>query len=335
MLTIINFNYYKVIKSKTFIYRCSSLFAMFSRYYTREQIIEAIRRYICPIPYNGTLDDLLTETGNQKLKPAFQEIVHRKPSHSQVGQSREGILRVSSWNIEEGKNIEDVINTIKSDEYLVNSDVLLLQELPRTINGKDIPELLAERTGFGFIYSPWRITLADNSQVGNMILSRHQISEQSRIELSSGYDWYKASGKAKLGYRMALKGKITKNGNGIWIYCVHLEAYTRPDYRYRQMKEVLEDAVKHHGSPIVIGGDANFGPFEPFMLMRRNGFDDHIRRTWTSTMNDFWFEYLFGFQLDRIYSRGFRRENSKMPKAKVLKDIKYSDHRAITVDLMI
>ncbi len=296
--------------------------------FTQKKIVHirnVVRHYLMPSLPDRNHSALLMEFG---LENAFNEVILHDPDEAAFDASKDNSFRVSSWNIQFGKCIDDIIKSLLDNKELRNSDVITIQELTRNnprSSKRDLLEEIHKATGLGYAYAVNYLELDKGSyegEIGNMILSRHPIKEPGILHLSQGIDIFRSSKKNMIGGRIAVSGTISKNGKKFRVYCVHLEAYTSPKCRAKQFAEIIKDAESYKDKPVIIAGDFNFGPFEQFNNHGPFHFDDPIGKGAQSTLNDF-LGKLMGLKTDRILS------TLRLSQSKIL-DLPYSDHFPIT-----
>jgi len=92
-------------------------------------------------------------------------------------------MRITTWNVRCGKNINAISRAFIRHPNLAESDVILLQEIeshPR--EGKSRAELIAERIGYYCVYAPSRQT-KDRGNHGIAVLSRFPIAHTEVVDL--------------------------------------------------------------------------------------------------------------------------------------------------------
>lgn len=295
--------------------------------YSWKEIQRVLQGHLIPPEYT----DL--ESLERILKEKFKTIEHSPPTES--GQSQNGSLRVSSWNVRYWTRIDDVISVILSE--LNTSDIIALQEVGRLNGNTDVLQKIRKETGFGYVYGTEFIGLNGiPGDIGISILSKHEFLDYDILHLSSGAYQMQDRGNTLLGSNMGVKAEIIIDGNPIVFYSVHLELNTPLRQRYAQMEKLLKNAATHNRGPLIIAGDLNL-TFEgkrsrALKLFRQHGFYDVFGDKGEPTMNDTLVRllgyYLLGGRaiLDRIMSRGLKRPID----SKVHSHIGISDHFPIT-----
>lgn len=220
------------------------------------------------------------------------------------GPAREG-FRVAAWNAERLKFHEASVAMLTR----VDADVIFLTEtdvgMARSGNRHTTSDLAAS-LGMGYVYGVefLELGLGDAREEaecagqtnavgfhGNALLSRTKLADPFLVRLDDGAVWFRDAekGQRRLGWRMAIGGRIDTADGPVLVVSVHLESKTDPADRAAQVTRLLGhvDSLAA-GMPVVIGGDFNTKPLfcddtswfedpsalEPlFALMREAGFD--------------------------------------------------------------
>jgi endonuclease/exonuclease/phosphatase family metal-dependent hydrolase len=214
-------------------------------------------------------------------------------------------LRVVEFNVEM-KPGPDVIDAIEAERALRDADVIILEEVHRSLKlGCSAACMLGKERGFFTVYAPGHAN--GDGDDGVAIVSRAPITSAQVIELPH-YDVHLNGGR-----RVALVATIERDGTPITIYAVHLENRLTVGQRRVQMMPVLKHAERQH-TPVIIAGDLNTSPFTwlahlvPILtttqdnqmenLVRAHGFATPVEDSGPTS------RYL-GMKLDAIYTRGF------------------------------
>lgn len=155
-------------------------------------------------------------------------------------------LRVVTYNIEVGANVEGAIAVLRDRPELRDADVVLLQEM-------DEPGVraVAEALSLGYVYCPSSHHTKDARDIGTAILSPWPFEERWKVPLPH---LARLSGHA----RSAVGARLRIGERSVRVYSLHLA--TIVGLSKRQRREQLE-AVRLHAAasddPVVIGGDFN------------------------------------------------------------------------------
>ncbi len=98
--------------------------------------------------------------------------------HADSSQPFDGSLRVVSWNLHFGENLDDVIATLEKASELQETDLLLLQE----INAEGV-ERISRRLPYNYIYYPTVFSRKRQSEYGIAILSKWPLKDPEKIML--------------------------------------------------------------------------------------------------------------------------------------------------------
>lgn len=182
-------------------------------------------------------------------------------------------VRATAWNIERGKQFENILRALAEAPALRGSDVLLLTELDygmaRTGN-RFVARELAERLGLAFAFAPCYVALNKGSGVesavggentlalhGNALLSRFPLRGAHSVALPNGKD--KMRGKEKrLGSQRAVVADVLHPRGSFRAVSLHLDAHSTQRHRLWQMRVVLDHLESLQPRlPVLIGGDWN------------------------------------------------------------------------------
>jgi endonuclease/exonuclease/phosphatase family metal-dependent hydrolase len=183
-------------------------------------------------------------------------------------------LRVVSWNIERGKQLDYLIDYFKEDTELDKADVVLVIEtdngMGRTKN-KNVAEELAEALKFNYCFSPSYLVLgkgaigetehSDQNTLalhGTAILSKYPIQFAEGIEVPPVKEVFHSSEK-RLGCKKGLVAQIEVNNKTISFGAIHIDLSSTAQDRADQLAAVI-NALPESDIQIV-GGDWNCGTF--------------------------------------------------------------------------
>ena len=281
---------------------------------------QIIQNNLFPNPPSFSFDDLLRENN---IDPVFFSTpVLMNNTNAAFKES----LRVTSWNIEWAKHLEDILNAFDYVRELKETDIFLIQEVPI-----EYIEKLARNYNYAFGINYY--TLKEDKTLGvglgDMILSRYTIRDPKIIRLPMGYDHF--TDNRRIGTPIALKTDIS----GIDIYCTHFEMKTSPEYRKKEMKSLIDSLDTEK---VIIGGDFNVlwnSNERSIQLALDNEFIDPIGLTHKPTVNreDAHYTRLLGLStatLDRILSRNMTVRNHR-----ILSEVAISDHYPVTVEYLL
>jgi endonuclease/exonuclease/phosphatase family metal-dependent hydrolase len=163
---------------------------------------------------------------------------HPEPSTSDT-------LRVVSFNLEFGREIDRAIDLFRREPELRGTDVILLQEMTARSTAK-----IASGLGLAWVYYPATRHPATGQDFGNAILSRWPIEADRKIILP----YRSRVGRTQ---RAAVAATILVRDERIRVYSLHLATWAGngPKSRRHQLEAVLADADSFPRA--IIGGDFN------------------------------------------------------------------------------
>ncbi len=182
-------------------------------------------------------------------------------------------IRVTAWNIERGKQFDNVLRVLGQHALIAESDVLLLTELDygmaRTGN-RFVARELAAKLRLNYAFAPSYIALnkgsgleaeaeGENAQAlhGNALFSRHPLANAHSVALPNGKDKMRVNEK-RLGSQRAVIADVEHPRGCFRAVSVHLDAHSTQRHRLRQMQILLNHLEGLEPKlPVIIGGDWN------------------------------------------------------------------------------
>ena len=180
-------------------------------------------------------------------------------------------FRAVTWNLERGKNFPSILKSLREHPELVAADFYLLTEvdwgMARSGN-RNIAAELGEALGYFayFVPSYFNFTLGHGIERdvsgnnrhglhGKALLSRYRLSGLRAVALPNAYDKLKSK-EARLGQKRTLVAELDLGGGDkLTLACVHLDAFSTPQLRARQLKHT---AVALSQAPkVLLAGDWN------------------------------------------------------------------------------
>src|SRR5687768_13716730 len=154
-------------------------------------------------------------------------------------------LRIVSFNIEyaiETRRAAQILSTVAT---LRDADLILLQEMTAPAT-----RFLADSLHMRFVYYPAIYNRLKRRDIGNAILSRWPITEDSKIILPGRSRYAKTQ-------RIATAATIRFRGQDIRVYSTHFGTPMDLGWKGRveQLRGILDDASRY--PVVVIGGDMN------------------------------------------------------------------------------
>lgn len=155
-------------------------------------------------------------------------------------------MKVVSWNIVHGIDIDGAVEALRSDERLAESDVLLLQEMDE-IGVRAVADAL----GLHYVYAPASVHPKSGRDFGNAVLTPTPLTEPTVVELPH---------KAPVGGqpRIAISTTSRIAGRDVALCTTHTEIPAMSTAkRYEQFTVVATTAAAHNTDQVVVGGDFN------------------------------------------------------------------------------
>jgi len=180
------------------------------------------------------------------LDPSGPSYVYPRDAGAPPSPSPGGPLRVVSFNIEYGIEIDRAIQVLRESEPLRNPDILSLQEM-------DAPgtERIAKALGLNAVYFPSGVHPKHHRDFGCALLSPWPLEEPRKVVLPHGA---RGSGLR----RSAVRAVVVRGGRRITAYCVHLPSplAVSGGSRREELRVLAADAATA-AVPVVIAGDFN------------------------------------------------------------------------------
>ena len=155
-----------------------------------------------------------------------------------------GSIKVVSYNIDFGKEIEQALTELADFEELYDPDIVLLQEMD-----EQGTETMARLLKHNFVYYPASVH-KHGRNFGNAILTPWSIKNDRKVVLP-----YRAPLNRQM--RISLAATITINNVDILTHCAHTEIYmTTRRLRNAQVGAIIDD-VGTNNPYVIVGGDFN------------------------------------------------------------------------------
>jgi endonuclease/exonuclease/phosphatase family metal-dependent hydrolase len=212
-------------------------------------------------------------------------------------------LRVVTFNIENGRRVQQAVTALREHPALCGADVLVLQEMDAAG-----VESIAQALALNAVYYP--ATNLKGRDLGNAVLSPFPIVASWKVLLPH------RSRIVKKG-RAAVAARIQVDGQAIVVYSVHLGSPVgfSGGQRREQAEAVLADAMRS-SDPVVIAGD--FNSKSVGRVFESAGFAWPTKGVGKTVG---WFSF------DHIFSRGLGGDGKAAGVAREVKDA--SDHRPV------
>ncbi len=156
-------------------------------------------------------------------------------------------MRVVSWNIKFGRNVDLAAGQLQALPELADADVVLLQEMDESGT-----KLIAEQLDADYAFAAAAPHRETGRPFGNAIVSRWPIADVVEIELP-----HVASVRGQP--RSATHARLRIDGADIFVYSVHTEI---PTMGYRKRREQVITLLDHvetleADARVLVGGDFN------------------------------------------------------------------------------
>lgn len=216
-----------------------------------------------------------------------------------------GIVRVITFNIQFGRQVDRAIELLQSAEPAKSADIATLQEVDARGTRR-----IAEALGMFYVYYPSAVHPKTGRDFGNAVLSRWPIAEDWKIVLPH-------HGRFRDTERAATGATILVGNDSLRVYSVHLSTMAEldPSARREQARAVIADAAPFRR--VIVGGDLNgYGIGEEFLACGFLWPTEHNRYT------------VMVFNWDHIFLRGMELRDSASTGV-LDEDLDVSDHRVV------
>jgi len=239
-------------------------------------------------------------------------------AYCEVGPESADTIKVVSYNIKLGNEVDQAINEFTQVPELCGADIILLQEMD-----PDGTERIAQELGYNYIYFPAAIHAKHGKDYGNAVLTRWPITDSWKLLLPH-------RDPVRKNQRIAAVGTIEIGEFEVLTYSVHIEmVWLEFQKRIAQVDSVIRsvgDTYEH----IIIGGDFNTesGHYVQVVddLFEQSGFTRASKGIGPTAKADPL--GLVSLRFDHIFTKGM----TVVDKGRVT-DAKASDHVPIWVEL--
>jgi endonuclease/exonuclease/phosphatase family metal-dependent hydrolase len=181
-------------------------------------------------------------------------------------------LRAVAWNVERGKRFEALCGVLENESLLREADLMLFSEVDWGMGrsgNRHVAREVAQRLGLGYVFVPAHLVLS-RGDVGELevvepnreslhgiaLLSRFPVRRVVGVPLPEYVDKFKVREK-RLGWKRALVAEIELPDGPITVAAVHLDPFSPPRHRARQMRMVLRSIERFGNRRVLLGGDFN------------------------------------------------------------------------------
>ncbi len=211
-------------------------------------------------------------------------------------------IKVVSFNVMYGEQIDSVLSLMREDEGLRNADVVVMQEM-----NEDAAAKIGEALGMHYVYYPAVLHPVPKKNFGNAIFSRWPIVEDEKIILPH-ISWQRRTQRA------AVAATVLVGQERVRVYAVHLS--TPLEIWYSGQKDQARVVLQKAGAwdRVVIAGD--FNSHGLVKMFAKAGY------AWPTRDNGSTHRW---FNVDHVLSRGFVPVST----GKVQETRGASDHRPV------
>jgi endonuclease/exonuclease/phosphatase family metal-dependent hydrolase len=217
-------------------------------------------------------------------------------------------IRVVSYNIRYGEQIEEVVSAFASIGSIKDADIILLQEMDEAGTAE-----IARRLGYNYVYYPASIA-PDGDNFGNAVLARWPIADSKKLVLPG---LHPLTGQQ----RTATRATVRIGDEAVLVYSTHIEVATAPPaMRAAQIQAIIDD-IPADAPRVIVGGDFNTVTNKGVQALG-DRFDTAGMNHDTADLGPTFIRW--GRKLaatDHIFSRGFDRHESG-----VVTEVSASDH---------
>ena len=222
-------------------------------------------------------EQLLRSPQWQRLAPGLQRVTYallHQPAPAPPPPASSGFVRVATWNIERGIELDGIKAYLAAHPELSQADILMLNEVDLGMarsGNRDVAAEIAQTLGFNLVFGNSYLCLGAGdtrdglharepnreSMHGNAVLSRHPITRAENISITLSADKYHSSDR-RLGHKKALWAQVQTPLGPLPVLSAHLDVYGSFARRRAQLLDILEK-VKQRGlrERVLLGGDLN------------------------------------------------------------------------------
>jgi endonuclease/exonuclease/phosphatase family metal-dependent hydrolase len=223
----------------------------------------------------------------------------------------DGEVKVVTYNVKLGKNVEQAIQELANEPELRDADVIFLQEMdPKGVND------IAHQFQYNFVYYPAALHSTHEKDFGNAILTKWPVKSYEKLILPHEHPIRKM-------YRIAVFALLEMGEFEVLTCCVHTEIYILGHEKKLEQVEAVVDHIQDRYPYVIVGGDFNTDiEYQIEEMERVFGDSGFVRATKgigaTQQIDPLG---LIKFEFDHIFVRGF-----EVLRAGKVKEAKASDH---------
>lgn len=210
----------------------------------------------------------------ERLFEVTYAVIHQPAPAPPPGPVNPDRVRVATWNIERGIELDGIKAYLAGHKELLSADILMLNEVDVGMSrsgNRDVAGEIAELLGFNMVFGNSYLCLDEGdsrdeqfasdanreSLHGNAILSRHPITRAEDISVTVSKDKYH-SGDRRLGHKKSLWAEVQTHLGPLPVVSVHLDVICSVEVREAEMEDIMQK-VSQRGlrDRVLLGGDFN------------------------------------------------------------------------------
>jgi endonuclease/exonuclease/phosphatase family metal-dependent hydrolase len=225
-----------------------------------------------------------------------------------------------SYNIKYGRKIEEAIQELGSFSELMDTDVLLLQEM-----GPEGVQAIAEKLRLNYVYYPAALHNKNEKGFGNAVLSPWPIARHMKVVLPHENPIRKMN-------RNAVFATLVIGDFEVLAVSTHTELFILGSEQQMDQVGAVVDHIGRTSEYVVVGGDFNtetqYMVRETERRFRQAGFELATKDIGPTAKGDPL--GIFDFVMDYIFVKGFRVETSGK-----VEEAQASDHLPVWATLRL
>lgn len=226
-----------------------------------------------------------------------------------------GRLKVVTYNINFGLEIEQAITEMTSFTPLQNADIVLLQEMD-----EEGAEQFAQALKYNYVYYPASIH-SHGRNFGNAILAKWPLNDPEKILLPN-------RSLISRQMRIAMRATVQVEDTAVLVYCVHTEVYSSSRRHRNEQITAVSQHIDTTYPQVIVGGDFNTVSGRSIKRLVNYMAEAGLERASKGAGPTVSKMKLTPSAADHIFARGFRVDGRG-----AIKKAKASDHFPVWVEL--
>lgn len=153
--------------------------------------------------------------------------------------------KVVTYNIAQGRNVEQAIEEFHGLEPLQGADIILLQEMDEAGT-----EHMARALRLNYVYYPASVPFMQTRNLGNAVLARWPLTQPRKLILPYRHPIIRQ-------VRIAVRATLAVGNWGVVVCSAHTETHTVMVQHRRAQVEALVNDLGPGNAAVVVGGDFN------------------------------------------------------------------------------